>query len=336
MEVSVLMSVHNGSAYLQNAMDSVLSQTFRDFEFLVIDDASTDDTPSIIKSYVDPRIRPIYNKANCGLTVSLNIGLGQAAGKWIVRLDSDDIMMPTRLQTQLQFVHQNKCSVCFTNAIVRDVAKGTSTYWRQTSWPMVAWAGLFFNSYGLHSAVTFRKSTILGMQGYDETFPFAQDYDLFDRLNAAGEEFGYVDEPLITLNRHNDQISFRKLEEQDRCARRISFRAIRRCQPGLTDEESLALRWLFLPREHPPASVPVNLVDLAGHLVFRFLEVRSCAGFARPVYKSLVYALAHRYRALCSHGFRVPALKLAFKASLRTRNCLLPLQWFRWTCRSVK
>jgi len=107
-EVTVLMSVYNGEKYLREAIDSILNQTFTDFEFLIVNDGSTDRTAEILRSYDDPRIIIINNEKNIGLTKSLNIGLRMAKGEYIARMDADDVSMPERLQKQIELLNQKK------------------------------------------------------------------------------------------------------------------------------------------------------------------------------------------------------------------------------------
>ncbi len=102
--VTVLMSVYNGEKYLREAIDSILNQTFKDFEFLIIDDGSTDSSADIIRSYTDFRIRLIQNEKNIGLTRSLNKGLKLAKGEYIARMDVDDISLPIRFEKQVSFL----------------------------------------------------------------------------------------------------------------------------------------------------------------------------------------------------------------------------------------
>jgi glycosyltransferase involved in cell wall biosynthesis len=332
--ITVLMSVHNGRAYLREAIDSVLSQTFPDFEFLIIDDASTDDSLAIIQSYADPRIKVIVNERNMGLTASLNIGLRHVQGEWIARLDADDRMLPTRLQVQLQYVHEHPCSVCFSNAIIRDESTGTESVYRQEPWPVAVWTSLFCHGYGMHPTAFIKKSRILESGGYDGAFLKAQDYDLFDRLCAEGEVFGYVEESLIIYRRHTQQISQKGLDEQEQCARRVSFRAMRRYLPGLTDKEVAALRWLFLGREQKPTTVADNLIGLARRLVHTFLRDTRHSGYGRLVYEScLLSSFASRYSSLGSFRLRAAAWCFACEASIRTLNGLLLLRRMRRVCR---
>ena len=103
--VTVLMPVHNGAAYLYEAIDSVLRQSFRDFELLIVDDASTDESVAIIERYKDPRIRLLRSAARLKLSGALNLGLDNAQGEYVARMDADDISLPRRLEIQVQ--HMN-------------------------------------------------------------------------------------------------------------------------------------------------------------------------------------------------------------------------------------
>lgn len=105
--VTVFMAVYNGQKYISEAINSILNQTFRDFELLIIDDGSTDNTIDNIKLFTDDRIRLIQNHKNLGLFVTRNYGIDQAKGKYFAILDSDDIAFPNRLQIQVNFMERN-------------------------------------------------------------------------------------------------------------------------------------------------------------------------------------------------------------------------------------
>lgn len=105
--VTVLMSVYNGEKFLKEAIESILTQTFEDFEFLIINDGSTDSSVKIIESYNDPRIRLIHNEKNLKLIASLNKGISLAKGKYIARMDCDDISMPGRFEREVKFLETN-------------------------------------------------------------------------------------------------------------------------------------------------------------------------------------------------------------------------------------
>ena len=105
-KVTVLMPVYNGEKYLEEAIDSVLAQTLPDFEFLIIDDGSTDKTPQILKSYTDTRLR-LFHQNNRGLTRSLNKGIQFSGGEYVARMDADDIALPERLEKQVKFLDEH-------------------------------------------------------------------------------------------------------------------------------------------------------------------------------------------------------------------------------------
>src|SRR6185295_3491651 len=112
-QVSVLMSVYNGEKYLKEAMESILNQSFPDFEFLIFNDSSTDSGREIILSFNDPRIVLVDNEKNIGLTKSLNKGLSLAKGKYIARMDADDISDAGRLNEQVNYMEKNSdVAVC--------------------------------------------------------------------------------------------------------------------------------------------------------------------------------------------------------------------------------
>ena len=112
-KVSVLMSVYNGEKYLREAVESILNQTFRDFEFIIIDDGSTDSTNEIIRSYSDCRIRLLENEENIGLTKSLNKGIDQCRGEYIARMDGDDVSLQQRFSKQLEYLINNPAPSSF-------------------------------------------------------------------------------------------------------------------------------------------------------------------------------------------------------------------------------
>ena len=113
--ITVLMPVYNAERFLAEAIESVLQQTFTQFEFLIIDDGSTDSSPEIVRSYSDPRIRFLQNEQNLGITATLNKGIELAQADLIARMDADDICYPDRLQKQMEFVAAHPDGALFTN-----------------------------------------------------------------------------------------------------------------------------------------------------------------------------------------------------------------------------
>ncbi|MEA2336097.1 MAG: hypothetical protein QOE82_104 [Thermoanaerobaculia bacterium] len=210
--LTVLMSVHNGEAYLREAIDSILCQTFRDFELLVIDDASTDGTASILASYADPRLRVVRNESNRGLTASLNIGLRLARGELIARHDADDRSHPSRFALQIDFLNANPNVAVLGSAyrnFTGDGGRPTRIHPVCTTMLGIRWQ-LLFGSPLAHSSVMFRRSVILDeLGGYDETFAASQDFDLWSRASRK-HVLANLREPLVELRVHPASISSRR------------------------------------------------------------------------------------------------------------------------------
>ena len=166
-KITVLMTVYNGERYLKECMDSVLGQTFRDFEFLIIDDYSTDSSRDLIKSYKDSRIRLIENEKNLNQVRSLNIGLEQARGQYVARMDQDDIMLRDRLERQVNFLDKNTdISVVGTWGEVIDEKGKVFT---KACLPLrneeIVGRVLFCGYFLMHPSVVFRKDVIMDAGG---------------------------------------------------------------------------------------------------------------------------------------------------------------------------
>ena len=129
-KITVLMSVYNGEKYLQETIESVLSQSYKNFELLIIDDKSTDKTCLIINSFKDPRIKLIINNQRLGLSKSLNVGIKLSSGEYIARLDADDICHQNRLEIQKLYLENNPdCGILATNAILINQYGHNTGYW---------------------------------------------------------------------------------------------------------------------------------------------------------------------------------------------------------------
>lgn len=209
--VSVLMSVYNGQNFLRQAVDSILGQTFADFEFIIIDDGSTDATPDILAGYTDSRIRRVRNPGNIGLTRSLNIGLEMARGRYVARMDADDESLPTRIEEQVAFLDANPgVAVCGTAALVNG---------RPVSRPgedAVIRSLLPFSPCLTHGSVMLRAAVLRehGLR-YNEAFARAQDYELWYRLSRIpGAGFANLRTPLLSYRLHTGQVSSTEGEEQ--------------------------------------------------------------------------------------------------------------------------
>lgn len=197
--VTVVMPVFNGDRYLHDAMKSILGQTLTDFEFLLIDDGSFDNSAAIISSFNDSRIRLVKNERNMGLPYTRNRGIELAAGSYIAFLDCDDIAEPTRLEKQVAFLEANP-DFGLVGSWVRIIdANGRTTgeVWRHDYKPEEIPAILLFHNCLVQSAVTLRRSAIPG-GGYDRNFAYSEDYELWGRMAEGVRICNYPE----TLNRY--------------------------------------------------------------------------------------------------------------------------------------
>jgi len=193
-KVTVLMSVYNGETYLCEAIDSILNQTLTNFEFLIIDDASTDRTLKILQSYEDPRIQLIRNCENLGLTKSLNKGIKLAKGEYIARMDADDISYPQRLEKQLFFLERNPdIGVLGTWTLNIDETGKSVGSEKFPVYPETIKISIIFGYSLAHPSVMMRKNILNLVGGYDENIRYAQDYDLWIRCLKITKISNYPD-----------------------------------------------------------------------------------------------------------------------------------------------
>lgn len=183
--ISVLMTVYNAGRHLRPAVDSILSQSFRDFEFLVVDDASTDGSLDVLRRYqaADKRVRLIENTENKGQTACLNQGLREARGQWIARQDADDLSMPHRLAAQWQAVRScpDLVLVGVNGWIIDEKGSATGMIHAPLQDSGIRWAMPWRNPF-IHTGVMFRA----GDGVYDEEFRICQDWEFWSRLAERG------------------------------------------------------------------------------------------------------------------------------------------------------
>lgn len=203
--ISVIMPVYNTAKYLKQAIDSILNQTFNDFEFIIIDDCSTDGSLDIIKSYCDERIILIENEINKGYVYGLNYALSFANGKYIARMDSDDISLPHRFKRQFHILEENAfITICgsFMEKIHNSVLINYPISHNEIKVKFLE------NSCLAHPAVMFRKSFIIENNFiYDDNMTPAEDYDLWTKMATCNAIFLNIPESLVKYRVHKNQIS---------------------------------------------------------------------------------------------------------------------------------
>lgn len=209
-KVSVIMSVFNSEKYLKEAIDSILQQTFTNFEFIIINDSSHDSSVQIIEEYDDERIRLIHNDFNLGLTKSLNKAITLAKGKYIARMDADDISLPDRFKYQVEFLDSNPdvgmCGTWFENFPKREIIKP------ETNSNLLIVKLLQRNEFG-HPTVMLRKETLdIHNLRYNETYETSQDYELWSRLNTVSKACN-IPQVLLKYRVHENQITEKKKQK---------------------------------------------------------------------------------------------------------------------------
>ena len=227
------MSVYNGERYLREAVQSILTQTYSDFEFIIVDDGSTDDTWELLSRYGDPRIRLVRNAENLGLVKSLNKGLTLARGSLVARQDADDTSLPKRLEKQVLYLERHpEVGLLGTWLYVTD-ASGRHLAVRQRPGidAEIRWHMLFENAFG-HTAVVFRKHLLEDEDvAYDEAMVHVEDYDLWVRL-LQRTRGANLQEPLVTRRMHGHSVGALHYEEQNRRAVGIAARQLNALAPG--------------------------------------------------------------------------------------------------------
>ncbi|MCK4437269.1 glycosyltransferase [bacterium] len=224
-KVTVLMSVYNGEEYLKEAIDSILNQTFKDFEFVTVNDGSTDRTAEILQSYQDHRIKIINNERNVGLTKSLNKGLKMARGEYVARMDADDISFAERFEKQVGYLN-NHPEIALVGT---GFEKIDETGQKISSTPGLNSEGIYytltFYNCIVHSSVMFRKKIVLEIGGYDENLAKSQDLDLWHKISRKSK-INVLGEVLVKRREIEVSISNLCRPEQDYYAKKIFVRNI--------------------------------------------------------------------------------------------------------------
>jgi glycosyltransferase involved in cell wall biosynthesis len=243
-KVTVLMAVYNAEKYLKLAIDSILLQTFKNFEFLIINDASTDSSLALIESYDDHRIRLITNSENLGLVKTLNRGLKLAEGEYIARMDADDICDLTRLQKQIDFFEKNPDHVLLGASYILIDQDGKEKYRKikPLSNIQVRWISLFRTV--IDHPVAMFSSSLAKQLTYNENYKTTQDYDLWLRMMQHGKA-AVLKEPLLSYRMHSENVSTQKKSLQRNTMKSIAMQHISSEFISITDESLHSVNVLF-------------------------------------------------------------------------------------------
>lgn len=234
--VSVLMPVYNAERYLAPAVDSILAQTFTDFEFLIVDDGSTDGSLAILQNYAqrDPRIR-LVSRPNTGYVVALNEMLDMARGEFLARMDADDIALPERFARQVEFLNdQPEVVAVGSQALAIDPEGNPLCLWSvPTDHDTIVARHLQGESQIHHPTLMTRRNAAIAVNGYRPEYLYVEDYDLYLRLEETGGRLANLPDTLLMFRRNlNSVMHSQARNHSSRLQRLIEETYARRGLPG--------------------------------------------------------------------------------------------------------
>ncbi len=209
--ISVIMPVFNGGEHLNKAIESILGQTFENFEFIIINDGSTDETAELIKGYVSSDSRIIFiDQDNIGLTKSLNKAIKVSKGNYIARMDADDVSALNRFEVQMEWMEGGKYDLCCSRTYLLDsnrISPGLSYYIPKR-------IQMFFRNPFIHGTFLIKKEALYAVGLYDEKFVYSQDYKLICDFYRNNLKIKYIKQPLYYTNKLPSSIGISKFTEQ--------------------------------------------------------------------------------------------------------------------------
>jgi glycosyltransferase involved in cell wall biosynthesis len=223
-KISLVMTVYNQETFLKKAIKSILEQSFSDFEFLILDDASTDKSLEVIRGFRDKRIKVFQNKKRKGLSKNLNFLIKQSKGKYIARMDGDDVSEKGRLANQVAFLdkHPEVALVCSWAKIINKEDELVGEFSYPTDYGEIRKNILNYNPF-VHPSAMFRKNIFEKIGGYDKNLFYSQDYDLFLKFVS---QYPCVNLPKFLL-KFRWQPDFKKQKKQQLTALKIRLKAIK-------------------------------------------------------------------------------------------------------------
>lgn len=301
--VSVVMGCYNDEKYIREAIDSILNQTINDLELLIIDDCSSDSTIEIIESYSDNRITFIKNTENKGLGFNLNLGVRIAKGKYIARMDADDISMPTRLERQVMYLEKHPQTICVGTSArkIGDISLRTkilSPIMKQyTSYHHIQVA-LLLGTPMLHPSVMFNRQLLLktGLN-YNPSYRRAQDYELWSRMIACQYKMENLPDILFCYRYTKTQASAKHRDDQIKRSLPIYKQLIVNFINKEVSDEDLQIHAQFATAQ----TITKNDIIKLRKWIFFFLKESKAKDSID--YEFMLNFFKRRWTALCRNSF---------------------------------
>jgi glycosyltransferase involved in cell wall biosynthesis len=306
-KISVILPVYNTEKFIGQAIDSILGQTFQDFELIIIDDCSTDNSVTIIQSYTDKRIIFIGKSQNTGYTNSLNLGISIAKGEYIARMDADDISMSDRFALQIDILDQDRdIVVCGAWGLIL----GTNDVMKVPEFNAEIIPQLLVQNQMVHPVTMIRKETLVNNGVfYNEKLEPSEDYDLWSRIYEFGKLYN-IQKPLLRYRRHNQQVSTIRKSKQQQSDLLIKKDLIKSLE--ISKSEDFYLLWQkFLRKPHELSIAQFKIIDEAFSKFSAFSKIE-------PALKNNVLNIYHYYQSTFKNRYYFqsqkydPTLLLAF------------------------
>ncbi len=301
--VSVVMAVYNGERHLRETVSSILSQMFTNFEYIIVNDGSTDRTAELLQSFSDARIMLLHNEQNQGLPYSLNRGLEHARGTYIARIDAGDLAVKERLEAQVAYLEQHpEHGILGSACLVLDDSgqtKGRETF------PVtdldIRWRSLLGNPF-LHPSIMLRRDVLVQHHlTYDTAFHSSQDYELWTRVlrHTCGAN---LKEPLILYRQSSESMTTKRRKEQLANHDRVALRTIRNVLPDvqISAEQLCELREVFAGGDIPRNQREPHKVRLAAW----YLDLLAAYASTHSPHPDLRKLIRREIRQLCKSVFQ--------------------------------
>lgn len=330
--VSVVMPAYNAEKYIGEAIDSILGQTFTDFEFIIVNDGSTDKTKEIIESYDDPRLVYLENEKNSGIVKTLNKGLDAAQGKYIARMDADDISMPERFAEQVRYLDRHP-DIGIVGSWLR-IIDGDGVYkydFKFKTRPDDCYANMLYGTPVAHPAVMLRAEILRNNNlNYDDNFRGIEDYFLWWQCRKY-TKITNIAQPLINYRKHNSQITNNQISE-DFLEKQEKFMKLRLKDLGVDYNESefdVLIRYTRQRNSFNDTQLYVFIDFLKKILVASSIEQPAFKSAVKQFIAEMITSVIDKSHQHLISKTRIGYLKVAF------RKGLIPFWWLlkQWLIR---
>lgn len=328
--ITVLMSVYNGEKFLRESIDSILAQTYKDFEFVIYDDCSTDGTPEIIESYSDSRIICRKNKTNQGLTRNLADGVSRSNADYIARMDADDIAYPDRLAKQIEWMDSHHDITILGTPVTYFHEKiGDRGVAKQPTDDATIKATLFISFTLMHPSIMIRKVDLIEHNiNYNPEYRCSQDHALYLDCIKLGLKFANLEEPLLHMRAHASSISKAKHGYQQECSQRarLNFLKATGIAEGCTNKEIEAYN-TFASGYFPETSESVHAYERFAEKVY--YNERLSVYFDKDIVRRLMSS------KLCNGAYHVVSNKRLIKSAVSARKSPLKKYTDGWALKQT-